>query len=111
MKTQLVKNEPNRIELEADFAPKEKEFSPDTIEFIAMEANENKENSRILPIKLKPEEAKRAHEYQKTMLSFAYLQYKRSVGTKKEASMQKMYKEALGDYDFFVTVYKEELSD
>lgn len=111
MKTQLVKNEPNRIELEADFAPKEKEFSADTIEFIAMEANENKENSRILPIKLKPEEAKRAYEYQKTMLNFAYLQYKRSIGTKKEASMQKMYKEALGDYNFFVNAYKEELSD
>ena len=92
MKTQLVKNEPNRMELEADFAPKEKEFSPNTIEFIAMEANENKENSRILPIKLKPEEAKRAHEYQKTMLNFAYLQYKRSVGTKKKRQCRKCIK-------------------
>lgn len=111
MKAQLIKNEPNRICIEADFAPKKKEIAPDLIEIISMEDNEDskKENSRIIPIKLKPEEARRAFEYQKTMLNFAYLQYQKSIGTKKESSMQKLYKEALGDYNFFVAVYKEEL--
>ena len=112
MKVNLVKNEPNRIETKADFAPLKEEVSIENIEMLTVSSeDEKREKSRIIPIKLRPEEAKRAHEYQKTMLNFAYLQYKRSVGTKKEASMQKMYKEALGDYNFFVTVYKEELSD
>ena len=111
MKTQLLEKEPNRIESEADFDPNEKDFYSKNVELISMEDNESSENSRIIPIKLKPEEAKRAHEYQKTMLNFAYLQYRKSIGTKKEAAMQKLYKEALGDYNFFVSIYKEELSN
>ncbi len=112
MKTEILKNEPNRTILEADFAQKETEFFPDNIEILSLENNEqNVENSHILPIKLKPNEARRAHEYQKTMLNFAYLQYKKSVGTSKESAMQKMYQEALQDYNLFLCIYEKELSD
>ena len=111
MKTEILKNEPNRIAPETDFAKRENDFSIESLEIISTEAGEqNKENSRIIPIKLKPEEARRAYEYQKTMLDFAYLQYKNSIGTPKEGSMHKLYKEALGDYNFFVAVYEEDLS-
>lgn len=112
MKVNLVKNEPNRIETKADFAPLKEEVSIENIEMLTVSSEEEKrEKSRIIPIKLRPEEAKRAYEYQKTMLNFAYLQYKKSIGTKQESSMQKLYKEALGDYNFFVSVYEEDISN
>lgn len=86
------------------------EIKNDAIEFISGEgAAKNKENSRFIPIKLTKEEVQKAHECQKVMLNFVFRQYQNSMGTEKEAAMQKLYNDALIDYDDFVAQHKDQI--
>ena len=69
-----------------------------------------KEDSRFVPIKITKEEAIKAHECQKVMLNFMFIQYQSSVGTGQEEHMRKLYHDACVDYDEFLNAHKELLS-
>ena len=85
------------------------DLSNDSIEIISTEEKGIGGNARVIPVKLKPDEAKRAYKYQKIMMDFAYTQYKKSKGTPKESLMKKFYNEAVIDYNNFILQYKNEL--
>lgn len=82
------------------------------VEFISINKNNEQQtqDSRFVPIRLKPNEAKKAHECQKVMLKFMKMQYEQSIGTKKEDTMRKMYNDAIVDFKEFEAQYKDELS-
>lgn len=67
-------------------------------------------DSRFVPIKLKPEEAKKVQACQEVMLNFALVQYQKSKGTDKEEMMRIMYNDAVIDYKNFMAQHKDELS-
>ncbi len=69
----------------------------------------NEKNSRFIPIKLTPNEAKKMLFCQRTMLEFARMQYQKSIGTDKEEIMLSMYNDSIRDYEAFIDCYKYEL--
>lgn len=111
MSINLVKGELDmfRLKDESVCAEELNELSNNSIEIILTEEKGIGGNARVIPVKLKPDEAKRAYKYQKTMMNFAYTQYKKSKGTPKESLMKKFYNEAVIDYNTFVLQYKNEL--
>ena len=81
------------------------------VQFISINKEALKtQDYRIVHIRLKPDEAKKAHECQKVMLQFMKAQYNQSIGTEKEEMMRKMYNDALIDFEDVEAQYKDELS-
>ena len=111
MSVNLVKGEFGmfRLKGESVCAEEMNDLSNNSIEIISTEEKSSGGNVHVIPVKLKPDEAKRAYKYQKTMMDFAYMQYKKSKGTPKENLMKKFYNEAIVDYNTFVLQYKNEL--
>ncbi len=106
-----VKNENAAlVQRENSVNENKEDFSADSIEFLSVSQSDVENSSEFVPVKLKPEEAKRIYEYQKAMLTFALSEYKKSIGTSKEAIMGKMYKDAIYDYKLFESHHKDNLS-
>ncbi len=98
-----TKNTDYKILTETMFAEKFCEDNFKNIEYIT------EKQPSVVPLRLNPDEIRRAYKYQKAMLDYMLVQYQNSIGTKDEKQMEKLYNDSVIDFNDFVKKYEDEL--
>jgi len=104
MSTNFAKGKLSNLVLKNESKPTVEKIDYANLNFISIN---NNNSSREISVKLSEDEVRRGYEYQKIMLNFAYVQYKKSEQKENHEQMKRFYNEALADYNIFREKYKD----